>query len=170
MLFFRKAVFIVLTFFFASLLSFCSNNDDSGDTDDDTTGGTDDEISIDLEEISGEYSGLAANATVSDDISMRIIPTSVEGQYAIQFFGFSDLRPCCNSNDRPDGTGTLFTGNSQLSIRINWSSDSPQCTGTYIGSGGSFGMGRIIIEMNVDLSCLENEDTQRFNVMKIADL
>ena len=169
-LFTRKNFLIALTFFTASLLTFCSGSDDDNDAGNNDSMDMGEEISIDLDEISGEYAGLASNTTVSDDISMRITPRSAEGQYAIEFFGFSDLTPCCNSDARPDGTGSLSLENDQVSISINWSSDSPPCTGTYMGTGGSFGSGRIIIEMIVDLNCLANEDTQLFNIMKIADL
>ena len=168
--FYRKLFFLGYPLLFVFLLSGCSSNDDTNENGNDNSDDTVNEVVVDLEEISGEYSGLASNATVSDDISMRIIPRSSEGQYTIEFYGFSDLTPCCNSNGRPDGTGSLSMENNQLTMNINWSSDSPECSGTYTGSSGTFGMGRVIIEMVVDLNCLPSEDIQTINVMKIADL
>lgn len=156
----RKA----LVLFTSCLMFFSCSSDDSSD--DDNGNGP----SIDFSEISGEYSGTASSTAGSDDISMRIRPRSTEGEYSVEFFGFSNLTPCCNSANRPDGVGSLTVENDELSFDITWNSDSPQCSGKYTGTDGTFKTGNIVIEMNVDLNCVDNEVTETFNLTKTADL
>ncbi len=162
-IFLLKRNFFVL-FTSCALFFACSSDDNSINDDDNGSIPT-----IDRAEISGEYSGEASSSGGRGEISMRIRPSSTEGQYSIEFFAFGNLTSCCNSNGRPEAIGTLRITEGELTFDLNWNTDSPDCNGSYMGTDGTFQNGIIDIEMDFELSCTEN-GSETWKLGKIADL
>ena len=161
LLFLRRETIVLLMFFLAFFS--CSENDNSSDNNQGNG------PSINLAEISGEYSGEASSSGGRTGISMRIRPRSTEGEYSIEFFGFDNLTSCCNSNGRPEALGSLILTGSSLNLDMNWNTDSPVCSGAYSGINGTFQNGNITIDVDFDLSCT-GTGSETFRLSKTADL
>ncbi|MEM1338450.1 MAG: hypothetical protein AAGF96_11895 [Bacteroidota bacterium] len=136
-----------------SLLFILVSCSDDSDGSDDDSGNADDTVDFSL--ITGLYDGTSTAPQGTTIVSARILPTGTPNEFRFEYYGSFGQMACCNTNlSRPDAAGNfILEADNDIDLNLNWSTDDPDCSGTFSGNDGVFSDGQITIRLTAEVDC-----------------